>query len=117
MCDSRNDKNNVLFWFFQEGESITKRRTAASSALSARWLAPKTPRILAILGSGHQALAHMQVLLAQYNQSISKVRVSDNMITAAEPQSSWLILTSIELSYDSVPQKVSKIGKVKFENL
>ena len=52
--------------FIQEGDSITKRRTAATSALSARWLAPKCPKILAILGAGHQALAHMQVLLDQY---------------------------------------------------
>ena len=50
----------------QEGESITKRRTAAASALSAKWLAPKQPEILAIFGSGFQAVAHIQVLMDQY---------------------------------------------------
>ena len=76
-----------------EGESITKRRTAATSALSAKWLAPKNPKILSILGAGHQALAHMQVLLDQY-PGLKQIKLwnyrKSSAIRLAEEVSGWL---------------------------
>lgn len=38
-----------------DGEALTLRRTAAASALAARYLAPPQPRCLLIVGSGHLA--------------------------------------------------------------
>ena len=76
-----------------EGESITKRRTAATSALSAKWLAPKDPKILAILGAGHQALAHMQVLLDQY-PGLKQIKLwnyrQSSALKLAEEVSGWM---------------------------
>ena len=76
-----------------EGESITKRRTAATSALSAKWLAPENPKILSILGAGHQALAHMQVLLDQY-PGLKQIKLwnyrKSSAIRLAEEVSGWL---------------------------
>ena len=45
-----------------DGRYITEARTAAVSAVSARHLARKDARILAILGSGVQARSHVEVL-------------------------------------------------------
>ncbi len=68
----------------QEGESITKRRTAATSAVSARFLASKAtpPRKLAVLGSGLQALSHIQVLLNMY-PSIEEISVWNYRLSTA----------------------------------
>ena len=68
----------------QEGESITKRRTAATSAVSARFLASKTtpPRKLAVLGSGLQALSHIQVLLNMY-PTIEEISVWNYRLSSA----------------------------------
>ena len=52
-----------------------------------------TVKVLAILGSGHQALAHMQVLLNQH-PTISDIRVwnhrKSGAIKMAEEASGWL---------------------------
>ncbi len=45
-----------------DGRLITEMRTAAVSAVATRLLAPKEPRVLAILGSGVQAKSHWEVL-------------------------------------------------------
>ena len=62
--------------------------------MSARWLAPRNPKTLAILGAGHQALAHMQVLLDQYSQSLRKIKLWNwrvsSAIKLAEDVSGWL---------------------------
>ena len=47
-----------------DGTSITVARTAAASALSAELLAPPPPPPPAILGTGEQARAHAQALVA-----------------------------------------------------
>jgi len=51
---------------FMDGEMVTEMRTAAASALSARWLVPHPPRKLAVCGAGVQGLGHIKVLLHQY---------------------------------------------------
>ena len=83
----------LIFFHIKEGDSITKRRTAAASALSAKWLASPNPVTLSILGAGHQALAHMQVLLDQYD-SISKIRLwnhrKSSALKLAEEVCGWL---------------------------
>lgn len=47
-----------------DGIELTLRRTAAVSALAARYLAPRRPRRLLIFGRGPQAHAHAQALEA-----------------------------------------------------
>jgi ornithine cyclodeaminase/alanine dehydrogenase-like protein (mu-crystallin family) len=45
-----------------DGRFITEARTAAVSAVAARWLAPASAGLLAILGSGVQARSHLEAL-------------------------------------------------------
>src|SRR6201987_3650104 len=47
---------------FLDGTRITEMRTAAVSAAVTRRLAPKDARVLALLGSGVQARAHLEAL-------------------------------------------------------
>jgi thiomorpholine-carboxylate dehydrogenase len=47
---------------FLDGTRITEMRTAAVSAAVTRYLAPKDARVLALLGSGVQAHAHLEAL-------------------------------------------------------
>jgi ornithine cyclodeaminase/alanine dehydrogenase-like protein (mu-crystallin family) len=47
---------------FLDGRLITEMRTAAVSAVVTKYLAPDNSRVLALLGSGVQALAHLQAL-------------------------------------------------------
>jgi ornithine cyclodeaminase/alanine dehydrogenase-like protein (mu-crystallin family) len=47
---------------FLDGRLITEMRTAAVSAAVTKYLAPDNSRVLALLGSGVQALAHLQAL-------------------------------------------------------
>jgi thiomorpholine-carboxylate dehydrogenase len=56
-----------------DGRLITEMRTAAVSAAVTRRLAPPESRILALLGSGVQAGAHLEAL--RYVRELSEVRV------------------------------------------
>ena len=47
-----------------DGRLITEMRTAAGSAAAARRLAPSTPSVITVLGSGVQCRAHVQALKA-----------------------------------------------------
>ena len=47
---------------FLDGRLITEMRTAAVSAAVTKYLAPNNSRVLALLGSGVQAYAHLQAL-------------------------------------------------------
>src|ERR1700758_3374776 len=47
---------------FLDGRRITEMRTAAVSAAMTRYLAPAGSRVLALLGSGVQAQAHLEAL-------------------------------------------------------
>jgi ornithine cyclodeaminase/alanine dehydrogenase-like protein (mu-crystallin family) len=47
---------------FLDGRLITEMRTAAVSAAVTKYLAPENSEVLALLGSGVQALAHLQAL-------------------------------------------------------
>ena len=47
---------------FLDGRLITEMRTAAVSAAVTKYLAPDNSRVLALLGSGVQALAHLRAL-------------------------------------------------------
>ena len=68
----------------QEGDVITERRTAAASATSARWLAPRQPKTLAVLGSGHQAKAHIEVLMSTYGDSLQSIHLWNHRQESAE---------------------------------
>ncbi len=57
-----------------EGRLITEMRTAALSAAVTRWLAPPEPKILALIGSGVQAAAHLEALRTLYD--FTEVRVA-----------------------------------------
>ncbi|TKS90025.1 Ketimine reductase mu-crystallin [Collichthys lucidus] len=56
-----------------DGEVITRMRTAAASAISAKLLMRPDAEVLAILGSGHQALSHYNVFTEMF--SFKEVRV------------------------------------------
>lgn len=56
-----------------DGRLITEMRTAAVSAAVTRYLAPSESRVLALLGSGVQAHAHLQALRCV--RELSEVRV------------------------------------------
>ena len=45
-----------------DGRLITEMRTAAASAVATRALAPKDARVLAVLGTGAQAQAHLRAM-------------------------------------------------------
>jgi ornithine cyclodeaminase len=57
-----------------DGEAITAARTAAGSALSIRLLAGRDTRVLAVLGTGVQAHAH--VLAATAVRSFDQIRIA-----------------------------------------
>src|SRR5580704_11747132 len=58
---------------FLDGRLITEMRTAAVSAVVTKYLAPDNSRVLALLGSGVQALAHLQAL--RHVRHFDEVRV------------------------------------------
>jgi ornithine cyclodeaminase/alanine dehydrogenase-like protein (mu-crystallin family) len=55
---------------FLDGRLITEMRTAAVSAAVTKYLAPENARVLALLGSGVQAHAHLQALrhVCEFNE-------------------------------------------------
>lgn len=61
------DVTNGNLLAIMDGEVITCMRTAAASAVATKYLAPKDPKILAILGSGSQARSHYQALSHLFN--------------------------------------------------
>ena len=73
-----------MFQIIKDAEGITKRRTSAASALSARWLAKKNPKILAVCGSGSQGHSHIQVLVNQYKTTIQEIRIWNHRKAGAE---------------------------------
>jgi thiomorpholine-carboxylate dehydrogenase len=56
-----------------EGNTITAMRTAAASAVVADTLVPRTPQVVAMLGSGVLARSHAQMLRAV--REVSEIRV------------------------------------------
>ncbi|XP_070581599.1 ketimine reductase mu-crystallin-like [Ptychodera flava] len=56
------DHTNGDLKSIMDGEVITSMRTAAASAVATKYLAPKGPKILCILGAGRQARSHYQAL-------------------------------------------------------
>lgn len=65
-----------------DGEVITSKRTAAVSALSAKFLMPAQSEILCILGSGHQAVSHYEVFTETF--AFKQVRVWSRRKESAE---------------------------------
>jgi ornithine cyclodeaminase/alanine dehydrogenase-like protein (mu-crystallin family) len=58
------DRRDGRFRSFIVGESFTRCKTAADSALAARYLAPDEPKKLVVLGAGAQARTHLKYLHA-----------------------------------------------------
>jgi ornithine cyclodeaminase/alanine dehydrogenase-like protein (mu-crystallin family) len=58
------DRQDGRFRSFIVGESFTRCKTAADSALAARYLAPSNPTKLVVLGAGAQARTHLTYLHA-----------------------------------------------------
>ena len=66
-----------------EGNTITAMRTAAASAVAADALVPRTPQVVAMLGSGVLARSHAQMLRAV--REVSEIRVwSPNAVNAQQ---------------------------------
>jgi ornithine cyclodeaminase/alanine dehydrogenase-like protein (mu-crystallin family) len=64
------------------GNSFTQFKTAADSALAARFLAPKRPKRLLMIGAGSQAPVHLKVMCAEY-PSLERVDVWNRDISRA----------------------------------
>ena len=65
-----------------DSASLTAIRTAAASAVAAKWLALRSASALAIIGCGAQAYAHLEALLQV--RSVEQLRIYDRNRTAAE---------------------------------
>ncbi|CAL8283694.1 unnamed protein product [Merluccius merluccius] len=65
-----------------DGHVITDMRTAATSAISAKYLMPAQAEVLAILGTGRQALSHYNVFTEIF--SFKEVRVWSRTMERAE---------------------------------
>ncbi|TXC80151.1 hypothetical protein FRZ40_38265 [Paraburkholderia azotifigens] len=59
---------------FIVGNSFTRFKTAADSALAARFLAPREPRRLLMIGAGSQAPVHLKVMCAEF-PSLERIEV------------------------------------------
>lgn len=65
-----------------DGEVITTMRTAAASAVASKYLANPKSKVLAILGSGHQARSHFDALACLYK--FDEVRIWSRTSAKAE---------------------------------
>src|SRR6266513_731183 len=72
---------------FLDGRLITEMRTAAVSAAVTRHLAPGEARVLALIGSGVQARAHLEAL--RHVRRFEEVRVWSPTPPCAGRTSSW----------------------------
>ncbi|XP_033629906.1 ketimine reductase mu-crystallin-like isoform X2 [Asterias rubens] len=77
-----SDANNGSMKAVIEGNTVTALRTAAASAVATKYLAPDGTKILAILGAGVQAKAHLDAL--RYVHRYSEVRVWNRTHARAE---------------------------------
>ena len=77
VCDARTGQPLCLL----DGPEVTGRRTAAVSLLAIRTLLPAPPRDVLLLGTGTQALYHLQALHALYPDCRIRVR-SRNLASA-----------------------------------
>lgn len=75
-----------------DGRLITEMRTAAVSAAVTRYLAPAESRVLALLGSGVQARAHLEALSLVRDFAEVRVwsRTPDHARARTDSQGAWL---------------------------
>ncbi|CAG0925453.1 unnamed protein product, partial [Notodromas monacha] len=66
-----------------DGEVITEKRTAAVSAMAAKYLASTSRTVLAVLGSGVQGKAHIEAFLHLF-KDIKQVRIWNHRAEGAE---------------------------------
>lgn len=83
-----------------DGRLVTEMRTAAASAAVTRYLAPAGARILALLGSGVQAHAHLQALRCV--RELSEVRVWSRTHEHAERFAREHHVTAVASARDAV---------------
>jgi len=65
-----------------DAESITNLRTAAATAVATKHLAAADAKVLALIGSGHQAYSH--AMLLKYVRDFTEVRIWSRSIKNAE---------------------------------
>ncbi|WP_241018762.1 hypothetical protein [Paraburkholderia sp. Tr-20389] len=68
------DADDASIKCFIVGNSFTRYKTAADSALAARFLAPREPRRLLMIGAGSQAPIHLKVMCAEF-PSLERIEV------------------------------------------
>jgi thiomorpholine-carboxylate dehydrogenase len=83
-----------------DGRLITEMRTAAVSAAVTRYLGPQESRVLALLGSGVQAHAHLQALRCV--RELSEVRVWSRTYEHAARFAHEHAVTAVESAEDAV---------------
>ena len=76
------DAENGRLLALMDSGSITAIRTAAATAVAAKFLAPMDARVLAIVGCGTQALQHVRAI--REVRDITSVRALDLDVTAAD---------------------------------
>ncbi len=86
-----------------DGAAVTDRRTAAASAVAARALANPAPAVLAVIGAGAQARAHVALLAHVY--SFAEVR-----ICAAHPESAERLVRELG---DRIPARVRALADAR----
>jgi len=77
-----NDPNTGLAMAVLDGSVITAARTAAASALAARYLARTDSATLGVLGCGVQGRSHLRAFASEF--SLSRVLVFDVLAEAAQ---------------------------------
>ncbi len=77
------DADDAHLQCFIVGNSFTRYKTAADSALGARFLAPTRPTRLLMIGAGSQAPVHLQVICAEF-PSLERVDVWNRDSARAE---------------------------------
>lgn len=93
------DPDNGTPVALMDGTAITSARTAAGSALSVRLLAREDARILAILGTGVQARAHLR--------AVPRVRAFDRIVLAGRDRTKAEALAASIAPEASVPIEVA----------
>ncbi|XP_033109512.1 ketimine reductase mu-crystallin-like isoform X2 [Anneissia japonica] len=108
--DGEKQSRQSLIWLYTlpsaglkamiAGETITFHRTAAMSVIATKYLAPKQPKVLAILGAGHQARSHFNGLNAFHQ--FKETRIWTRSFTKAQTLANELNCIACETAQEAV---------------
>ncbi len=96
-----------------EGGVLTALRTAAASALSIKYMVPKEPGAIAIIGAGYQARYQLKFALTYFKPS--EVRIYDIRREASESYAEYVKGLGLKPVICSSPQEVVKGARLVIE--